>query len=136
VRHEGKVVTDTGLALAPGEKAKDIEIELTNQLPIISGTVRGAKGEPADDYAVVLYAQDLGLRRNNSRYFAVARPDQSGQFRLDTLPPGEYFAVALDYVDPNEAGNPDLLRRLESGATRFSVREGETQTLALRITVP
>jgi hypothetical protein len=136
VRQAGRVVTDTGLKLDPGEKAKDIEVELTNQPPIIAGTVRGMKGEPADDYTVVLFAQDLELRRNSSRYFAVSRPDQSGQFRLDTLPPGEYFAVALDYIDPSEAGNPDLLRRLESGATRFSAREGETQSLALRISVP
>ena len=46
---------------------------------------------------------------------------------------GSYLAVAVDYVPQGESGDPELLDRLKSKAKRFSLGDGETQTLDLKL---
>ena len=50
------------------------------------------------------------------------------------MPPGEYLVIALDYLDTNEWNDPEFLDRVRSKATSFSVNEGETKSVDLRIT--
>jgi hypothetical protein len=69
----------------------------------------------------------------NSRYVAGTRPDQEGRFQIKNLPAGGYYAIAVDYLAQGEWGDPDVLERLKSKATSFSIDEGETKTLALTL---
>src|SRR5205814_646668 len=48
--------------------------------------------------------------------------------------PGEYRVIALDYLDQNEWNTPEYLDGLRSKAVSFSVNEGETKSVDLRIT--
>jgi hypothetical protein len=50
------------------------------------------------------------------------------------LPPGGYYAIAVEYVAQGEWGDPEVLERLRGKATRFTVNDGETQTLTLKLT--
>ena len=67
------------------------------------------------------------------RYQRVARPDQDGRFKITGLPPGRYYAIALDYIDQSEANDPDFLDRLRLRSTGFSLGEGETKQLDLKL---
>ena len=49
------------------------------------------------------------------------------------LPPGRYLAVALEYLEQGSEMDPDLLEQLRSKATDFTLREGETHQLDLKL---
>jgi len=134
VRHRGLDVTDAGIEFRPNEDVAEVEVELTNNVTDVSGLVTNAKGEALKDYSVVVFPQDREKWTPNSRYLKTARPDQQGRFKVTGLPPGEYRVIALDYVDQNEWNTPEYLDGLRSKATAFSVNEGETKSVGLRIT--
>jgi len=131
----GADVTDTGLDFKPGDSVAGIDIVLTNKLIDVSGTVKGGDGQPAKDYTVVLFSDDpQKWIVPSSRYVTAARPNQDGRFQVKSLPAGGYYAVALEYVAQGEWGDPELLQRLVAKATRFSIDDGDTKTLDLKIT--
>lgn len=131
VRHKGNDVTDTGIDFRRDGESSGIEIELTNQTTDVSGSVTGSRGEPVKDYTVVLFSTSRERWGYMSRFFRTARPDQAGRYRVEALPPGEYYAVAVDYVEAGEASDPEFLERVSAGATTFSLIEGETRILNL-----
>jgi len=49
------------------------------------------------------------------------------------MPPGGYYAAAVDYVEAGAWSDPDLLERLKTTATRFTLADGEVETLDLKI---
>ena len=67
------------------------------------------------------------------RYLKTGRPDQDGRFKVSGLPPGDYYAVALDYVDSREWTETEYLDRIRSKATDVSLNEGETKSIDLRL---
>jgi len=134
VRYRDIDVIDSGIDLRAGESVTDVEVELTNRLTDVSGIVTTPKGEAVQDYSVVVFPADREKWTPNSRYLKTARPDQGGRYKLNGLPPGEYRVIALDYVDQNEWNDPEFLERIRSRATTFSITEGETKSVDLRIT--
>jgi hypothetical protein len=135
IRYHGVDVTETGIEFKAGEEVPDIEVELTHRLTQVSGMVRNAKKEIADDCTVLLFARDRDRRRGTSRDFAMARPDQTGKFTASGLAAGDYYAIALEYVDVNEAQNPDLLEGLVKDAVPFTLLEAEAKVLDLQLAV-
>jgi hypothetical protein len=68
-----------------------------------------------------------------TRYLGGGRPDQDGKYRVRSLPPGNYYAIALDYVEQGAGTDPEFLDRVKDRAMEFSLNEGETKTLDLRL---
>ena len=133
VRQSGVDVTDTGIEVSPSGDTSGIEIEFTNHLSELSGVVTNQRGEIARDYTVMVFSQDREQWTGNTRYRSQGRPDQEGRFKIRALPAGRYYAVALENVDPGDSGDPDFLERLHTKATMFSLNDGETKTLDLRL---
>jgi len=133
VRLNGVDVTDTGIDFTPGGDFSAIEIELTNRVSELSGVVTNARNEVTKDYTVLVFSQDRDDWTMNTRHRSQGRPDQEGRFRIRALPAGRYYAIALDSVDPNESGDPDFLDRLRQRATMFSLNDGETKTIDLKL---
>jgi carboxypeptidase family protein len=133
IRYKGTDVTDTGVEFRPNEDLDGLEIELTNTPTEVSGLVTGAKGDASKDYTVVVFAQDRERWGYMSRYVSTGRPDQDGRFKIRNLPAGQYQAVALDFVEPGEATDPEFLDRVQSKATAFSLKDGEAKTLDLKL---
>jgi Carboxypeptidase regulatory-like domain len=134
VRVRGADVTDTGFDVTANEDITELEIDVTSQLPELSGLVTNAKGERLSDYTVLAFAQDRErLEANSARYVVTGRPDQEGRFRIRTLPPGAYHLIAVEYVDPAQASDPEYLESLRPAATSVSLGQGETKTLDLRL---
>jgi len=134
VRYRGADVTDSGMEFRPNEDVADIEVEVTNKVTDVSGVVTNGKGEALRDYSVVVFPQDREKWTPNSRYMRMARPDQDGRYKINGLPPGEYRVIALDYVDSNEWNSPEFLDSVRPKATSFSINEGESKSVDLRIT--
>ncbi|HET7216551.1 MAG TPA: hypothetical protein VFJ02_00825, partial [Vicinamibacterales bacterium] len=45
----------------------------------------------------------------------------NGASRLSGMQPGDYFAIALDDIDPEDMQDPDVLEKLTTSAVRFTV---------------
>jgi len=133
VRLNGVDLTDRGIDFKPNDTITGLEVELTNRLTQLLGNVSTARGERSKDYTALVFAQDREKWRSPIRYTGVARPDQDGGFRISGLPPGEYYIVAVDRLEPGQSGDPEFLERMRSDATPFALNEGESKTFALKL---
>jgi len=131
VRREGVDVTDTPLDFATD--VEGLEIEMTQRETTVSGGVSDDRGGEALDATVIVFADDPGKWGPHSRFIESARPDQQGRFTIKGLPPGRYVAIAVGYLQPGEEKDPDMLEGWRERATRFTLSEGETLTLALKL---
>jgi hypothetical protein len=133
VRLNGTDVTDTGIDFRPNEDVSGLEVELTTQLSDLSGSVSNARSEGVKDYTVVIFSRDRQRWGFASRFLGGGRPDQDGKYRVRNLPAGEYYAIALDYVEQGAGTDPEFLERVRDRATEFSMNDGETKTLDLKL---
>ena len=91
------------------------------------------RGQAVKDYSLIVFAQDRERWSPGSRYMRTGRPDQDGRFKITGLPAGQYYAIALDYVEPGDATDPEFLDRMLQKAVRFSLNDGETKTMDLKL---
>jgi carboxypeptidase family protein len=134
VQLNGLDVTDGGIDFKGAEGVSGLEIVLTNKPTTITGGVTTADGTPVKDYTVVFFAEDpQKWVAPSSRWVVGTRPDNDGHYKIGTLPPGSYYAIAVDYIPQGEWGDPELLDRLRTKAQRVDVNEGESRTLDLKI---
>jgi hypothetical protein len=128
---EGVDMTDTPLDF--GSDIDELEIELTQRVTTVSGGVADDHGVAVLDATIVVFAHDPGKWGPQSRFIQSARPDQQGRYTIKALPPGQYVAIAVEYLQPGEERDPDLLDKWRQGATRFTLSEGETHALDLKL---
>jgi hypothetical protein len=133
VRLNGVDMTDSGVEFKPNEDVSGLEIELTTQPSSVSGGVTNARGEAVRDYTVVIFSRDRQRWGFASRYLNGGRPDQDGKYKALNLPGGDYYAIALDYVEQGAGTDPEFLDRVKDRATEFSLNDGETKALDLKL---
>ena len=133
VKVNGTDITDNGIDIKSAEAISGVEVILTSKVTEVKGSVK-AGNDPALDYTVVIFSDEPEKwRAPTSRHIATGRPNQQGQFVVKNLPAGSYYAIALEYIPQGEWNDPEILERLKSKATTFSVTEGEVKTLDLRL---
>jgi len=121
----GRDVTDAPIELRSGETVSNITVEFTDKVNEIQGSVTTDQGAPASEYTVLAFSTDPSLWRPLSRQIATGRPDQTGQYRIRTLPPGEYYVVTVDPGEQGEWFEPAYLEEHRAGAVRISLGVGE-----------
>ena len=131
VRREGVDVTDTPLDFATD--IDGLEIELTQRVTTVSGGVADDRDGVALDATVIVFADDPEKWGPQSRFIESGRPDQQGRFTIRGLPPGRYVAIAVGYLEPGEERDPEMLERWRERGTSFTLSEGETHALDLRL---
>ena len=134
VRLNGIDVTDAGVEVRPNEDVSGLEVELTNRISMLSGLVTNNRGEPVTDYSAIIFSQDRDRWGEGSRYVDSGRPDQDGRYKVSGLPAGEYFAIAVDSIDPAEATTAEFLERASARAIRFTLGDAETKSVDLKLT--
>jgi hypothetical protein len=135
VKLNGTDITDTGAEFKVGESTSGLEVEMTNRATSVTGGVTGNDGSVLKDYTVVIFSESPEQwRYPNTRWVTGTRPDQDGRFKVQNMPAGTYLAVAVDYVPQGEWGDPELLDRLRAKGKRFTLDEGGSQTLDLKLT--
>ena len=134
VRLNGQDVTDSGVEFKGDADGEGLEILLTDRVSEINGKVTTEKGEPTREYTVVVFPDDNTKWTYPSRYVRAARADQEGLFKIRGLPPEEqYLAVAVDYLEEGEGGDPQFLEQIKERATRVSLGDGEVKALDLKL---
>jgi hypothetical protein len=130
VRIEGNDVTDSGYPFKAGETVNGIEIVLTRRLTRLTGSVRKDR-QVVDDCAVVVFSDDPRLWGYRTRHVKAARPNQDGTFTVTGLPAGDYLAVALDYLEPGDEQDAELLEKWRRNATRVTLDAGQSTTVTI-----
>jgi hypothetical protein len=133
IRVGGVDITDIGVDLRAGRDVDGIEIVLTGRPSEVSGIVTDARGEP-QQVPVLVFPQERERWLFETRLISTARPDQTGRYRVRSLPPGRYYAAVTDgSLLPSALQDPDVLESLRARATPFTLAEGEAKTVDLRI---
>jgi hypothetical protein len=140
VVRRGTDITDAVFDLS--DDLTDVEVVLTQRLTTVSGVVRDASGQPTSAAALVVFADDPGkwgvleldARRAGGRYVKRVTPARDGRVNVSGLPEGSYVAAAIEALDVREELDPELLQRLLSIGTRFTLNEGETRAIDLKVT--
>lgn len=134
IRADGIDVTDAGLEIRPSQDIDDLEVELTNRAPQVSGVVTTERGEGVPQSWVLFFSQDRKLWTvPTGRYAVLSRTGDDGRYTTRALPPGDYYAIGLEFVDQTNYGDPDYLETLRSHAVQVSLLEGDNRTLDLRL---
>lgn len=132
--HGGNDITDNGYVFTPAEDVDGFEIVMTTRPQIVTGSVANDKGTPVDESTVIVFPQDPDKwTGDGGRSYAFAQSDQSGHFRISELPAGSYFAIAIDADVAVDWTDPEWLGRAAKTATRFTLEEGATKRLDLKL---
>jgi protocatechuate 3,4-dioxygenase beta subunit len=127
-------ITDGGAEFRPGETTSGLEVELTSKGTSITGTVTASDGSPVKDYTVVVFSEHSEhWRLPMTRWVTGTRPDQDGRFKVQNLPAGNYYAIAVEYVPQGEWGDPEILDRLKAKARRVQLSDGSAQAIELKV---
>jgi hypothetical protein len=127
---DGTDVTDEAIEL--NGRTSTIRVVMTDRVTSVNGSIR--TGRSRRGQSVIVFADDTARWTYPSRYVKAGRVDDEGRFRIQGLPPNErYLAAALQGLDDGEEQDPQLLERLRSRATSFSLREGEQRSIQLDV---
>jgi protocatechuate 3,4-dioxygenase beta subunit len=128
----GRDVTDEPFDFRAGD-VDGVEIVLSTRLASVTGIAVDGTA-PVADYSVIVFAQDPSRWTFPSRVVASARSTQEGRFAIGGLPPGDYFAVAVRYVQGLEWQDPQFLDAMRAHAVRLTLADGQSHTITLRPT--
>lgn len=133
VRIGGVDVADVGVEIGKDD-VTGVEIQMTNRLATVTGSVHDDRKEPAGSYVVLVFSTDERHWQQSfsNRRVNTGRPDQNGVYRVMGLAPGSYYAIAVGEM-PDEWGNPELMEQLIPLAERFTLEEGESRPLDLTL---
>lgn len=127
----GREIPDGAIELKGGRE-ETVRIVLTNSHPSITGRVTDDRAADAEG-TVVLFPADESRWTTGGAPIRSARTDQKGIFRIETIPPGDYYVIALDAVQTWEINDPEFLESVKSRAERLVLREGASPQLSLRM---
>ena len=134
VRYEGEDVTDNGVEFAPGRAFEGLEVVFTQKTTDLSGLVTDDRGKPVLDVSVVVFPANRDKWKFNSRYVRTLRPDTQGRYNVKSLPPGEdYLVIAVQNLEQGQGGDPQFLARARDEAKPFTLTEGETKAVDVKL---
>jgi hypothetical protein len=135
ILHDGRDIADTPIELKSREELSSVQVVLTDRVTSVTGQLTDDKGAPLADGTVIVFAGDTEKWAEDSRFVRSARPDQEGKYEIRGLPPGEYLAVAIDYVQEGLWNDPQYLESIRRYAQKLTLREGDTHVISLKLVV-
>jgi protocatechuate 3,4-dioxygenase beta subunit len=116
----------------------DLVITFTDQWSGLGGTVHDANGNPDGSATVVVFPTNVESWRNYGpvpRRLKSTAPNAQGEFGISSLPPGDYYAVAIPEDQSDDWRDPKTLDALARIATTVTIAEGEHRMIDLRTKV-
>ena len=134
VRFDGQDITDEGYEFVPGRNLEGLQVVFTQKTTDLSGLVTDSGGKPVLDAAVIVFPSNREKWKFQSRYLRTARPDTQGRYSINSLPPGEdYLVIAVQNLENGQAGDPEFLGRAKEEAKPFTLNEGETKAVDIKL---
>ncbi|HET8548547.1 MAG TPA: carboxypeptidase regulatory-like domain-containing protein, partial [Bryobacteraceae bacterium] len=94
----------------------------------INGVAKNDKGDAVPGAHIALIPKPRRPYRMRT-----ARTDQNGVFKLPTLPPGDYYLVALDSVDPGSLEDDEVIKPILSKMKTVKVEAEGAQAYELTV---
>jgi protocatechuate 3,4-dioxygenase beta subunit len=129
-------IADLSLDFGSGEGLAGVQVVLTDRVATVTGQVVDQKGTTGPDGTVLLFPADATKWYEGSRFVRVARPDQRGQYRIPGVLPGEYWLVAIDYVEDGIWNDPEYLESIRRDAQRVALVDPAPQSFSLKLVTP
>ena len=136
ILQDGRDVSDTAFEMRTGETLTGLDIIVTDRITTVTGQLTDDQGAPLPDGTILVFATDAEKWVDESRFVRSVRPDQQGKYQVRGLPAGEYFAVAIDYVEEGMWNDPEYLESIRGLGQRFTLGEADTHALMLRLLTP
>jgi hypothetical protein len=118
----------------PFELTRDISglvLQFTDRWSGMSGSVQG---QNAGDANVLVFPTDAQAWDDaNSRRLKNVRANDRGEFGIGSLPPGNYYVIAVREEDAVDWRDPAFLEMLARIATQVTILEGEHKKLDLQV---
>ena len=115
------------------QDVRDVEVRFTDRPTEVSGDLLDAAGHPASEYLIIVFAADKTYWTPQSRRIQSTRPASDGHFRVQNLPPGEYYIGAVTDVEQGEWYDPSFLAQLLGSSQKITLAEGEKKVQSLKI---
>ena len=131
VRAGDQDITDTPLDTSQGGPAS-LDIVLSLKVPEVSGSVKNADGKPVTGAFVVLIPKDE-TRLGRWESYGTSTTDQYGNFRVRSIRPGDYKALAVEEMEGGEFMDPEFIKPIEDKAVSVSLQEGVKENLQLTL---
>jgi hypothetical protein len=151
-RREDLNLLDQPVRLAPGQTLRDIEVVFTDRRTELVLDVTDEHGLPTRDFVALVFSRDRKRWTENSRFVRIYAPPPPGPaspasadgirapaaappLRPDViaaLPPGAYYAIALEDLPVEGSRDPAVLEMLASRATAITLAEGTPARVPLR----
>lgn len=111
----------------------DLTLVFTDRVTSLGGRLEDPFGAAP---AILVFTADGGTWADagaGSRRFRTMRGNARGEFLFRALPPGDYYVVAVPDEQTADWRDPAVLEALARVATRVTIGDGETKTIALRL---
>jgi hypothetical protein len=111
----------------------DLVVTFTDRWSGITGLVQGTGSDGATIFVFPTDAQKWTAGGSSPRRLLSTRANARGQFGLSSLPPGDYYVLAVAEEPPGDWRDPSALDALARVATAVTIVEGEHKTIDLRV---
>jgi Carboxypeptidase regulatory-like domain len=131
VKLNGEEIADTLLDVTSATNLTDLEIVVTDRPAYLTGYAKDAAGKPVADYKVLVFPANLKESAVPIRYMHTSGPDATGKYQIGRMPSGDYIGIAVGGIGVGDEWDPELRKRVEPMAERFTLAEGQTLRLDL-----
>jgi hypothetical protein len=124
---DGQDVTDVPIELRGGD-VTGLVLTFTDRWSGLGGVVRNARNAPDPGVAVLVFPTDIESWSDfgsSPRRLRETRTNAGGEFGMTSLPPGDYYAVAVPHEQATDWRETRTLDALSRIATRITIVEGE-----------
>jgi hypothetical protein len=133
VHHRGRNITDMGFDARPRQDLEGVRVAITDVTSEVTGRVVDGSGAGVPGAVVVAVPTLPQFRTPVSRRIALTEADDTGQYGIRGLPPGEYRLTALVEFDRAALGQPAALQALADAGSPITIKEVEARQMDLRV---
>lgn len=134
VTYDGQDITDSGMDFTPGRAYEGIQIIYSQKTTDLSGTVTDDRNKPVLDATVVIFPADAQRWTFATRFIRSIRPDTNGRYSIKSMPPlDDYLIIAVQNLEPGQSSDPEFLARAKEEAKAFTLNEGETKAVDIKL---
>jgi hypothetical protein len=124
---------DAPVNVSPGRDVGDVDLMLSRQRSSLTGRLQLTDGRPGSDYFVIAFSTDSRAWQTLSRRTHATRPADDGVFRIEDMPPGEYFLTVMSDFDSTMLSAPGFFEQAAAAGVRFTLAEGEQREQSFRV---
>lgn len=132
----GRDFSSRPIDASSGQDFDDVVVTFTDRIASITGAVGEDPAVPSASVAVFPVERDQWARYGFSALrFKLVGVSNSGMYKIENIPAGQYYVVAIDSAQATRWLDPEFLVEAAKVARTVSVDWGETKTQELKVSV-